>query len=63
MITTFDGLCTQFAEDVTEEALFAWAEMFGIKCNHEQWLDDDWPDKIGEVRVKVAEALSSVGAK
>jgi len=35
MITTFDGLCTQFAEDVTEEALFAWAEMFGIKCNHE----------------------------
>ncbi len=50
-------LAEQFVEDITTEALFTWCDIYGIPHNEDQWLDDEWPKREDELRVKLAERM------
>jgi hypothetical protein len=56
-----DDLISQFTEDLTFDALLVWADILKIEHNHEQWLDDDYPEKESELRTAMAEAMERVG--
>ena len=56
-------LIEQFVEDLSFDALISWADTLGIEHDENQWLDDEWPRKDNELRVRVSEAIEAVGLK
>ncbi len=47
-------------ERTTFEDLLQWAWLLKVDENHNQWLDDEWPDREDELRVKVGEVLDKL---
>lgn len=58
-----DDLIDQLVSDLALDVLVGWADILNVEHDFEQWLDDDYPDKEDELRVKVAEAMRKVGEK
>lgn len=51
----------EIVEGLCFETLIRCADLLEVTHNYEQWLDDEWPDKEDELRVKVAEAMEKLG--
>jgi hypothetical protein len=56
-----EDLIDQFCEDLTEDALFIWCDILKVEHDEDTWFDDQWPDKSGKLRTRLAEAMERIG--
>jgi hypothetical protein len=50
----------QYVEDLAFDSLLIEADNLGVPHDEECWLDDEWPDKDDELRVRVTNALNEL---
>ena len=48
---------------LTEDSLFIWTMLFKVDNDHSQWLDDEWPDKLDDLRTKLTETMIELWRK
>jgi hypothetical protein len=58
-----DDLIDQFVEDLDFDVLITWADILEVEHDEGIWLDDMWPEKEGELREEVGDAMRKVGEK
>ena len=56
-----DNLIDQFVEDLKPDVLEGWADIMKVQHTKSRWLDDEYPVRVDELRVKVAEAMKGIG--
>lgn len=54
---SIESITEQFVEELDFKQVCEFTEVLGIENDSDQWLDDEWPDKESELRVKVAKQL------
>jgi len=47
----------QWVEKLTPDNLFWWADFFEVDKDHENWLDDEYPDKTDDLRTRLVETM------
>ena len=50
----------QYVESLAHDSLIIEADNLGVAHDEECWLDDEWPDKEDELRVRVINALNEL---
>ena len=50
-----------FVESMDLALVIAWANVLGVEHNEKSWLDDEYPDKESDLRVRLATAIARVG--
>ena len=60
-VMTTETLITQLVEDLDFKTVRTWADILKVKYDMDSWLDDEYPDRMDEVRVQVADAMVKVG--
>lgn len=57
MTLTVDDAVDQVFDSMNFETLIGWANILNVTHDEDTWLDDEWPDKEGELRVQIAAAM------
>ena len=51
----------KFVESMSLTLVIAWANVLGVEHDKESWLDDEYPEKENDLRVRLATAMARVG--
>ncbi len=50
-----------FVESMNLTQVIAWANTLGVEHHKESWLDDEYPEKEDDLRVRLVETMTQVG--
>ena len=50
-----------FVESMDLTEVVAWANKLGVEHQKESWLDDEYPDKESDLRVRLAATMIQIG--
>ena len=53
----WNGVTEQYIDDMSLKVLLAYCNIYGIDHDQERWLDDDYPDKEDELKVKLKDIM------
>ncbi len=50
-----------FVESMDFAEVIVWANKLGVEHDKESWLDDEYPEKENDLRVRLATAMAQIG--